>query len=117
MKRAYILREKALFFLDAINNEDYKNAKKCLHPQFVFIDPLNKTTGLDDFISLMKKRDLKYPLLKAFATDQDVCLVYNIIDGIKKDILAFGLYGFEDDKIKSLEIVYDSGHLLDLPKT
>ena len=113
MKRLQNLKEMALFLLDAINNEDYKNAKKCLHSAFVYKDPFIKTTGAETFLEVMKKRNLKYQLLKVFATDQDVCLVYNLLDGMDQVVTASGIYHFKDDKIESLEMVYDPRPLID----
>lgn len=117
MKNSQSIKEKALFLLDAINNEDFKNARECLHPDFTYKDPLTQTTGRENFISTMEKRNLKYILKKKFIKDQEVCLMYHLIDHNEKEITAFGIHKFQDDKVKSLEVVFDPRALLDAFKT
>ncbi|WP_034258751.1 nuclear transport factor 2 family protein [Aequorivita capsosiphonis] len=100
-------KEKVLFFLDALNNEDYEAAKECLIPDFKFKGPLGKTQGAEEYLKQMRKIKFKYSIVKIFAHDDEVSVIYDIEMGCKDEITTCGLYLFKNGKIRSLKVFYD----------
>lgn len=105
MKKTEILKERVLFLLDAINVEDYKSARECLHNDFEYREFLFTYNGADGFINKMKTSRMKFSIQKVFADEQNVCVFYNIEVNSENEIFGCGLYGFENDRLKFLYLL------------
>jgi limonene-1,2-epoxide hydrolase len=105
-------KEVVLRFINALNEEDFKTARNCLHNDMVFDGVLGHRDGADTYIEDMKKMKFKYKIQKSFADVNDVCLLYNI-DMSGKKIFTCGWYQVEENKIKLLKVVFDPRPLLE----
>jgi limonene-1,2-epoxide hydrolase len=99
-------KEVVLDFLDALNSEDFKTARRYLTDDMVFDGVLGHREGADIYIEDMRKMRFKYRILKAFADGDDVCVLYDI-DMSGETIYTAGWYKVRDNKIKSLRVVFD----------
>ena len=101
-----------LTFIDALNNEDFEAAKSCLRDDLVFDGVLGHRDGAETYINDMKKMKFKYTINKVFEDGDDVCLLYDInMSG--KTIFTCGWYRLQNNKIKSLKVVFDPRPLLE----
>lgn len=100
-------KEIVLSFLNAMNKEDFNEAKSHLNENFTFKGPLGTRNGSEIYISEMKKMKFKYEIDIVFANENDVCVIYNIDMFGKDKILNCGLYHLENDKISSLKVIFD----------
>jgi limonene-1,2-epoxide hydrolase len=96
-----------LSFLEALNKEDFKEAKECLHKDFTFRGPLGERNGADEYMEDMKKMKFKYEVEKTIADANDVCAIYNIDMSGKATIPTCGLYHVNGGKISSLKVFFD----------
>jgi limonene-1,2-epoxide hydrolase len=96
-----------LSFLEALNKEDFKEAKECLHKDFTFRGPLGERNGADEYMEDMKKMKFKYEVEKTIADADEVCIIYNIDMSGKATIPACGLYHVNGGKIGSLKVFFD----------
>ncbi|MBZ4188544.1 nuclear transport factor 2 family protein [Niabella beijingensis] len=101
-----------LRFIEALNAENFPDARVCLREDFVFEGVLGKREGADLYIKEMTQMKLKYQVQQAFAAGEDVCLWYEIDMGGKM-VLASGWYHTENGKILSLKVVFDPRPLLE----
>jgi limonene-1,2-epoxide hydrolase len=99
-------KEIVLTFLDALNNEDFKTVRHSLSDDMIFNGVLGHREGADTYVEDMKKLKFKYKILKAFADEDDVCVLYDI-DMSGETIYTAGWYKVRDNKIKSLRVVFD----------
>lgn len=107
MKGSEESKEKVLFFLDALNNEDYEAAKECLDPDFKFRGPVEKIDGAVAYLKQAEKTKFKYSIEKVFAHKDEVSVIYDIEMGYKDEITTCGVYSFKNGKINSLKVLYD----------
>ena len=98
-------------FLDAINNQDFSKARECVSDDLKFIGVMGKVDGADEYFNQMQKMKLKYDIRKIFSSEADVAVFYDIKMG-QETILAAGWYGFKDNLIKSINVVFDPRKLL-----
>ena len=102
-------------FIDALNNDDFDSARKYLADDVKFEGVLGKRDGADVYISDMQKMKFKYAIKKAFAEGDDVCLWYDItMSGLQ--VLTFGLHHLKDEKIKSINVLFDPRPMLEQKK-
>ncbi|MEO6721727.1 MAG: nuclear transport factor 2 family protein [Ferruginibacter sp.] len=101
-----------LSFIDALNNEDFDAAQDLVSNDMVFNGVLGSRNGAEEYFNDMRKMKFKYEVLKAFADQNDVCLLYDIAMGDKK-IFTCGWYQVEDDKIKLIRVVFDPRPVLE----
>ena len=94
-------------FLNALNNEDFKTAKSCLNDDFSFTGPLGERNGADQYIGDMEKMKFKYEIEKVFSNDDEVCVIYKIDMLGKAKITTCGLYKLENNKLSSLNVIFD----------
>jgi len=104
-------KEVVLSFLDALNNEDFKTVRHYLSEDMVFDGVLGHREGADTYVDDMKKMKFKYKVLKAFADEGDVCVLYDINMSGEK-IYTAGWYKVQDNKIRSLRVVFDPRPIL-----
>ncbi len=105
-------KEIVLSFLEALNKEDFKKAKECLNKDFTFRGPMGERNGAAEYVEDMKKMKFKYEIDKAFADDEDVCIIYEIDMSGKAKIPTSGLYHLNNGKISSLNVFFDPRPLL-----
>ncbi|WP_460972703.1 nuclear transport factor 2 family protein [Spirosoma migulaei] len=99
-------KEIVLAFVQAINDEDFKAARRLASDAMTFKGVLGSREGGDAYIQDMEKMKLTYAIQKAFADGDDVCLLYDLtMSG--KTIFGCGWYHVSDGKIDSLKVLFD----------
>src|SRR5690242_875117 len=100
-----------LKFLNALNAENFETARSTLDDNMQFNGVMGSRDGADSYINDMSKMRFKYDVLKVFENENDVCVFYDI-DMNGKRIFTCGWYVLQDEKIKSLRVVFDPRPLL-----
>jgi len=95
-----------LDFLNALNAEDFDLARQQLHDNMHFKGVMGERDGADTYIADMQKMKFKYDIKKIFVDGEEVCLWYDINMG-DKTIFCAGWYKLADEKIKSIEVIFD----------
>ena len=99
--------------IKALNEEDFKTARKYVAEDFSFTGVLGSRNGAEAYFNDMKKMKLKYDIKKTFVNENDVCLLYDLtMSGIT--IFGCGWYHVKGDKINSLRVVFDPRPVLEL---
>jgi len=95
-----------LSFIKALNDERFEDARTFANDDMTFNGVLGSRNGAEEYFGDMKKMKMKYRIKKAFADEDDVCLLYDFTMG---DVTTFGCgwYHLEDGKISSLRVVFD----------
>jgi len=102
-----------LSFIDALNTENFEEARKYIADDLSFVGAMGTRQGGDTYINDMKGLLLKYNISKTFVEEDDVCLIYNIrFRNLNEPIYSCGLYRLENGKIKSIRVVFDPRPLL-----
>ncbi|MDB5257651.1 MAG: nuclear transport factor 2 family protein [Chitinophagaceae bacterium] len=105
-------KETVLSFIEALNVKDYETAKRLVSKDLSFIGVLGSRQGADAYFQDMQKMQFTYDIQKVFANEHEVCLWYEIDMGGQK-ILTCGLYHLENNKIKSLKVLFDPRPVLE----
>ena len=105
-------KDAVLSFLRALNKEDFNEAKDYLNKDFKFQGPMGERNGADIYIEDMEKMKFKYIIDKAFAEEEDVCVIYEIDMSGKAKIATCGLYHLDHGRISSLKVLFDPRPLL-----
>lgn len=95
-----------LSVIQAINKEDFDEARTYLDDNMTFSGVLGSRDSGDAYIADMKHMKLKYTILKLFADGDDVCLLYDLEMG-GKTIYCCGWYHVRDGRITMLRVVFD----------
>jgi hypothetical protein len=104
-------RELVLSLVDALNGHDYKRAREYAHPNMQFEGVMGSRDGAEAYFKDMEKMQLEYNIKKVFTEGNDVCLLSDLmIDN--KTIFCCSWYHVEDDKVKSLKVVFDPRPLI-----
>jgi len=98
-------------FLNALNAEDFDLARQQLHDHMHFKGVMGERDGADVYIADMKKMKFKYDIKKVFTAEDEVSIWYDINMG-EKTIFCAGWYKLEDEKIKSIEVIFDPRPIL-----
>lgn len=101
-----------LKFLNALNAENFEAARDALDDDMQFNGVLGSRNGADVYIKDMSNMRFKYDVLKIFENENDVSVFYDI-DMNGKKIFTSGWYVVQDEKIKSLRVVFDPRPLLE----
>ena len=105
-------REVVLSCIKAINEEDFREARRYTSEGMTFEGVLGSRFGADAYFHDMERMKLKYDIQKVFSEGDDVCLLYNLqISG--KTIYGCGLYEVRNGRITSLKVVFDPRPLLE----
>ena len=104
-------KETVLSFIKALNEEDFRAARKQVNEDLIFIGVLGTRNGADAYFSDMEKMKLKYEIKKVFSDEDGVCLLYNINMG-NVTLFACGWYQLANGKISSFKVVFDPRPLL-----
>jgi len=106
-------KEIVMSCIKALNDEDFKTARKYMTDDFSFKGVLGNRNGAEAYFNDMEKMKLKYEVKKVFADENDVCLLYDLaISGVT--LFGCGWYHVEDDKINSLRVVFDPRPVLEM---
>ncbi|MBS1567319.1 MAG: nuclear transport factor 2 family protein [Bacteroidetes bacterium] len=105
-------RQLVLSCVDAINREDFDSARRCVSDDMQFAGVLGSRDGADAYFNDMKKMKLKYDVKKAFEEGDDVCLLYDLQMG-GTTIFGCGWYHVENNRIKSLRVIFDPRPILE----
>ena len=106
-------KEIVLACVNALNKEDFNQARTYVTDQFTFKGVLGSRDGADAYFADMERIKLKYDIKKAFADGDDVCLLYDLkMSG--SIIFGCGWYHVADGKINSLRVVFDPRPILGL---
>ena len=105
-------RNVVLSCVKAINDLDFKSARKYVRTDMIFKGVLGSREGAEAYFTDMERMKLKYDIKKVFVDNADVCLLYdlNIAGTI---IYGCGWYHVEDGKITSLKVVFDPRPVLE----
>ncbi len=101
-----------LKFLNALNAENFEAARDALDDDMQFNGVLGSRNCADVYIKDMSNMRFKYDVLKIFENENDVSVFYDI-DMNGKKIFTSGWYVVQDEKIKSLRVVFDPRPLLE----
>lgn len=99
-------RQTVLAFIDALNKEDFQQARTYVQEDFTFVGVMGTRNGAGPYFADMEKMKLKYTVQKAFEEGDDVCLFYDINMG-KTTVFASGWYQLTGGKIRSFRVVFD----------
>jgi hypothetical protein len=93
-------------FINALNKEDFRTARKYLNDYMTFKGVLGTRDGADAYMNDMEKMKMKYDIKKVFADQNDVCIFCDIIQP-NVTFLNCGWYHVENDKISALIVIFD----------
>ena len=106
-------KEIVMSCVKALNEEDFKTARKYTTEDFSFVGVLGSRNGAAAYFNDMEKMKLKYDVKKVFVNGDDVCLLYDLtMSGIT--LFGCGWYHIKGDKINSLKVVFDPRPVLEL---
>src|SRR5688572_26940784 len=93
--RSTSAKEVVMNFVKALNAEDFKTARSYAHDQMKFIGVIGQRDGADAYFQDMERMKLKYDIKKAFADENDVCILYEMqMSGLT--IFGCGWYKVDD---------------------
>jgi hypothetical protein len=105
-------REVVLACVKAVYEEDFKLARQYVSDDLSFVGVLGSRQGADAYFNDMERMRLKYDVKKVFAEGQDVCLFYDLaISGTT--IFGCAWYQVEDERIRSLKVIFDPRPILE----
>jgi limonene-1,2-epoxide hydrolase len=105
-------KDTVLSFLKALNADDFQQARKYANDNLSFVGVLGKRNSADEYFKDMEKMRFKYDIKKVFADGNDVCVLYDINMGGTK-IFTCGWYKVKDNKIESIQVVFDPRPVLE----
>ena len=100
-----------LSFIEALNQENFQQAREYVNEDLKFEGVLGSRNGATTYLTEMGKMKFKYHILKSFADENDVCLLYNIDMG-DQTIFTCGWYQLQQGKISRIKVVFDPRPLL-----
>src|SRR5690349_1521766 len=95
-----------LSFLKALNENDFKTARRFVQDDLLFEGVLGSRDGAEAYFNDMERMKLKYEVKKVFVDREDVCVLYDI-DMSGEKIFTCGWYKIKENKIASLRVVFD----------
>ena len=105
-------KDTVLSFLEALNAEDFQQAREYVSDDLSFVGVLGTRNGADAYFKDMQNMRFKYDIKKVFADGDDVCVLYDIDMGGTK-IFTCGWYKVKEDKIESFQVVFDPRPVLE----
>jgi len=112
MPAGWDARRVVMACVEAINAEDFNNARRFVNDGMVFEGVLGSRNGAEAYFDDMRKMKLKYAVKRAFVEGEDVCLLYDLTMG-GLTIYGCGWYHVRNGKIDSLKVVFDPRPLLE----
>lgn len=105
-------REVVLACVEALNREDFEQARRFVNDNFTFEGVLGSRHGAEAYFDDMLKMRLKYEVKKVLSDNQDVCLFYDLtLTGQR--IFGCAWYHIEAGTIRWLRVVFDLRPLLE----
>ncbi len=100
-------RDTVMSYIGALDSQEYEKALEHLHERVRIRGPAGETFGKPlDFIEMLRKYRGRYEIKKVFADGDDVSVFYDIKTNGPKVFMA-SLYQIKDEKIVSIETVFD----------
>lgn len=99
-------------FLKALNNEDFKKARRYLSDNVNFAGVMGTRNGGDTYMSDMEKMKFKYDIKRIWGDEDDVAVFYDIDMG-GATIFCAGWYHLSDGKISAIKVLFDPRPLLE----
>ena len=99
-------------FLKALNNEDFKKARRYLSDDVNFIGVMGTRDGGDNYISDMEKMKFKYDIRKIWGDEDDVSVFYDIDMG-DTTLFCAGWYHLSNGKRNAIKVLFDPRPLLE----
>ena len=103
-----------LSFLMAMNQEDFKEARKYVSDDMKFIGVMGTRDSADAYFKDMEHMKLKYDIQKVFQDEEteEVSVFYDITMSGRK-IFSSGWYKIKDEKIESFKVLFDPRPILE----
>lgn len=104
-------KEVVLGLAKALNDGKYEEARRYVSDNMSYVGPFGSRDGAEAYLHEMERRHLKFDILKIFADDKDVCVLYDItVAGIT--LFACGWFQVEAGKVRSMRVTCDPRPLL-----
>ena len=110
-------KEIVISFQESLNIRDLKSARSYVSDDFLCTNPLGSYDGAEAYFKAVEKAEqahqtpFKFDIKKIFTDGNDVCVFNDVIAG-SITLLACEWYRVEDQKIRSLKLVYDPRPLI-----
>jgi hypothetical protein len=95
----------------AINEENFQAARTCVADDMRYEGPFGTRVGAEAYLEEIERLRLKFHILRTFADQEDVCVLYNI-DTAGVTLFACGWFQIKDGKVSSLKVTFDPRPLL-----
>jgi hypothetical protein len=100
-------------FIESLNNGDLKSARNYVTDDYSVTVPGGSYSGAEVYFKSAEKAQQtygtgRYDIKKVFSDGNDVCVLNDVVWG-NTAFLACGWYHLENQKIRSLRLIYDSG--------
>ena len=105
-------RNVVLAYIDALNREDFRNARDFVSDDIAFDGVLGSRRGSKAYFEDMERMRLKYDIKKVFVDKNDVCLFVDVAM-VGRSILTCAWYQVTNGKIQSLRVVFDPRPILE----
>lgn len=110
----------AVAYYTALGEKNIEAVKKYLHPDIQFTDPQEKVIGREAVLKAAKGFTTIFKTLKIrakFGSDDQAMIIYDVdIPGLSKHLLAASLLSFQDGLIAKIDLIYDTGCLMEKGK-
>jgi hypothetical protein len=104
-------KEVVLDLAKAVNDGNYEAARRYVSDNISYVGPFGSRDGAEAYVNEMKRRHLKFDILKIFVDNKDVCVLYDItVSGVT--LFACGWFQVEAGKVKSMRVTFDPRPLL-----
>jgi hypothetical protein len=95
----------------ALNDGNYEAARRYVSDNMSYLGPFGSRDGAEAYLHEMERHHLKFDILKIFADNKDVCVLYDItVSGIT--LFASGWFQVEAGKVRSMRVTFDPRPLL-----
>ncbi|HYB04576.1 MAG TPA: nuclear transport factor 2 family protein [Nitrososphaerales archaeon] len=106
-------KEIVVSFIESLNKGDLKSARSYVSDNYSVTVPGASFDGAEAYFKGAEKAQQtygsgRYDIKKVFTDGNDVCVLNDVIWG-NATFLACGWYHLENQKIRSLTLIYDSG--------
>jgi SnoaL-like domain len=104
-------REVVLACIDALNRDDFEQAKTYISEDLLFVGVLGSRRGAEAYFRDMEPMHIRYSVKKVLVEGKDVSVFYDLnLSGAT--LLGSAWYEVESGKIQSLRVVFDPRPLL-----
>ena len=71
-------KEVVLDLAKAVNDGNYEAARRYVSDNISYVGPFGARDGAEAYLDEMKRRHLKFDILKMFADSKEVCVLYGV---------------------------------------